>query len=399
MKISKKRIYLDIDGVLLDYRTGQPAEHAQTLIDFITSGRYDVYWLTTHCKGDSTQTMEHLSRHFSGRTLKKLGKIKATEWDTLKTEAIDPGSDFIWIDDYPFQAEIAELDAIRRRDSLCRVNLCREDELLNVISFIKNHGRNPSGVPHRRPRWKIYALAAVLLLACLFIYREARPFIWRMVNRPGDRMETHVLHAGRGDLLDTDGNVIATSRTVYDIHFDCCMIESEAEWNEMSRMLAQEIATIFPERAAPHWWDYFQKGRKNRRRHVPIAKDIGLSMADTLRTLTLFSRGKRGGFICTSRHTHTESWAEEQSVHGTEAQASTCSVRSWLWTGHYEERTDTSGRRPDAGGEGMYNGQSKRRIGLTERTFTPPCAWLTRPWPTPSCDRRWRAMKTLQADA
>ena len=310
MKKSKKRIYLDIDGVLLDYRTGQPAEHAQTLIDFITSGRYDVYWLTTHCKGDSTQTMEYLSRHFSGRTLKKLGKIKATEWDTLKTEAIDPGCDFIWIDDYPFQAEIAALDAIRRRDSLCRVDLCREDELLNVISFIKNHGRNPSRVPHRRPRWKIYALAAVLLLACLFIYREARPFIWRMVNRPGDRMETHVLHAGRGDLLDTDGNVIATSRTVYDIHFDCCMIESEAEWNEKSRMLAQEIATIPPERTAPQWWDYFQKGRKNRRRHVPIAKDIDLSMADTLRTLTLFSRGKRGGFICTSKEVRTYPYGE-----------------------------------------------------------------------------------------
>lgn len=151
MKKSKKRIYLDIDGVLLDYRTGQPAEHAQTLIDFITSGRYDVYWLTTHCKGDCTQTMEYLTGHFSGRTLKKLGKIKATEWDTLKTEAIDPGSDFIWIDDYPFQAEIAALDAIRRRDSLCRVNLCREDELLNVISFIRNHGRDLSTVPHRRP--------------------------------------------------------------------------------------------------------------------------------------------------------------------------------------------------------------------------------------------------------
>ena len=310
MKRLKTKIYLDIDGVLLDYRTGQPARHAEQLIDFLTSGHYDVYWLTTQCNGDTGPTMEYLSRHFSGKTLKRLARIKATEWESLKTEAIDPYSDFIWIDDHPFQTEIAGLDAIRRRDSLCRVDLCREDELLNVISFIRNHGRNPSGVPHRRPRWKIYALAAALLLACLFIYREARPFIWRMVNRPGDRMETLPLHAGRGNLLDTDGNVIATSRTVYDIHFDCCMIESEPEWNEKSRMLAQEIAGILPERTAPQWWDYFHKGRKNRRRHIPIAKDIDLSMADTLRTLTLFSSGKRGGFILTSKEVRTYPYGE-----------------------------------------------------------------------------------------
>ena len=45
----KKKIYIDIDGVLLDYKTGEPAKHAEELIMFLTSGRYDCYWLTTHC--------------------------------------------------------------------------------------------------------------------------------------------------------------------------------------------------------------------------------------------------------------------------------------------------------------------------------------------------------------
>ena len=37
----KKKIYIDIDGVLLDYKTGTAAEHAERLIEFLTSGRYD----------------------------------------------------------------------------------------------------------------------------------------------------------------------------------------------------------------------------------------------------------------------------------------------------------------------------------------------------------------------
>lgn len=137
----KKKIYIDIDGVLLDYKTGEPAKHAEELIMFLTSGRYDCYWLTTHCKGDTAPTLQYLSGHFSDKVMKRLSSIKATDWETLKTEAIDLGSDFIWLDDYPFQAEISALDCAHKSTSLCLVNLEREDELLNVISFIKNHGK------------------------------------------------------------------------------------------------------------------------------------------------------------------------------------------------------------------------------------------------------------------
>lgn len=137
----KKKIYIDIDGVLLDYKTGEPAKHAEELIMFLTSGRYDCYWLTTHCKGDTAPTLQYLSGYFSEKVMKRLSIIKATDWETLKTEAIDLGSDFIWLDDYPFQAEISALDCVHKRTSLCLVNLEREDELLNVIEFIKKHGK------------------------------------------------------------------------------------------------------------------------------------------------------------------------------------------------------------------------------------------------------------------
>ena len=56
-------LYLDIDGVLLDYNTDTYAKGAIELIEYVTS-EFDCYWLTTHCKGDSTPAIQYLSGYF-----------------------------------------------------------------------------------------------------------------------------------------------------------------------------------------------------------------------------------------------------------------------------------------------------------------------------------------------
>ena len=55
----------------------------------------------------------------------------------MKTEGIDFDSDFIWLDDYPFQAELSVLRNFCAENSLYRVNLSNKDELLNVIAFLE----------------------------------------------------------------------------------------------------------------------------------------------------------------------------------------------------------------------------------------------------------------------
>ena len=52
-------LYLDIDGVLLDYNTDTYAKGAIELIEYVTS-EFDCYWLTTHCKGDTEPAIEYL---------------------------------------------------------------------------------------------------------------------------------------------------------------------------------------------------------------------------------------------------------------------------------------------------------------------------------------------------
>lgn len=123
------KLYLDIDGVLLTAKYTQAAPGVDEFVDFITQ-HFDCYWLTIHCKGDSVPAIHYLSHFLSPATLEKLRlAVQPTSWDTLKTEAIDLTSDFYWLDDQPFQSEIAYLQAHGVADRLIIVDLNRPGEL------------------------------------------------------------------------------------------------------------------------------------------------------------------------------------------------------------------------------------------------------------------------------
>lgn len=129
-------LYLNIDGVLLDYNTDTYAKGAIELIEYITS-EFNCYWLTTHCKGDAASAIEYLSGYFPPDVIEKLRKVKPTYWENLKTEGIDFDRNFIWLDDYPFQAELEVLKNFGVSESLYRADLRNEDELANVLAYLK----------------------------------------------------------------------------------------------------------------------------------------------------------------------------------------------------------------------------------------------------------------------
>ena len=69
--------------------------------------------------------------------MRKLRKVKPTYWEDLKTEGIDFESDFIWLDDYPFQAELYVLGNFGMSHAIHKVDLKNKGELLDVMAFLK----------------------------------------------------------------------------------------------------------------------------------------------------------------------------------------------------------------------------------------------------------------------
>jgi hypothetical protein len=134
---------LDIDGVLLAKGGSQPEGIAEFLA-FATAS-FECYWLTTHCKGDASNAIRYLSRSYPEQLVAQLGAIRPTNWDTLKTEAIDFSSPFVWLDDQPFEAEKRVLVQNNCSDSLLIVNLRNPAELKRITEILIMKSPHPCG--------------------------------------------------------------------------------------------------------------------------------------------------------------------------------------------------------------------------------------------------------------
>lgn len=164
-------LYLDIDGVLLNHDSDTKANYSIELIDYITN-EFDCYWLTTHCKGDATPAIESLSDYFPAETIEKLKTIKPTYWEDLKTEGIDFDKNFIWLDDYPFQAELSVLEHFGASNSIYKVDLRNENELLTVLNHLKGI------VEKKRQRRRNAIITCLILLAVLIVSKT----LWMTIS-------------------------------------------------------------------------------------------------------------------------------------------------------------------------------------------------------------------------
>jgi hypothetical protein len=119
-------IYLDIDGVLLSNDRNQ-ALYASKFLKYVLEHYPDTtYWLTTHCKGDAETPIQHIGHLFDNETVELMRKIKPTNWDVWKTDAIDFSKPFLWFDDDCFEYERKVLNQNNVFDNWIEVNLSKD---------------------------------------------------------------------------------------------------------------------------------------------------------------------------------------------------------------------------------------------------------------------------------
>ena len=129
------KIYLDIDGVLLDTKEYKQMPY---LKEFLTTvfkiSKGEVYWLSTHTKhGESDIAIYHLEEALDKDIFEMIKSIKNTKWYDLKTQGIDLNSDFLWFDDVIFQAEYNFLESIGKEHCLIKV----KDNLEELVTLLE----------------------------------------------------------------------------------------------------------------------------------------------------------------------------------------------------------------------------------------------------------------------
>ena len=124
----KEKLYIDIDGTIL---TGDGLAPGAKMFILAAVQTFDCYWLTTHCHGDTATVLRYLRPHADDETYAALEKIRATNWEVFKTEALDPADpDWIWLDDAPLATEIAWLEEHDRLASWIRIDLTEDPDAL-----------------------------------------------------------------------------------------------------------------------------------------------------------------------------------------------------------------------------------------------------------------------------
>ena len=132
MKVLKKNVYIDIDGVILT-KGVVPALHLDKFLRYVLD-KYSVFWLTSRCHGDSKYTLSYLSKFFPEETVNLFKQIKPTNFLVDKTEAIDFNKRFFWLDNEIFESEKTTLIKNGKYDSWIEVNLIKDpNQLLHLM--------------------------------------------------------------------------------------------------------------------------------------------------------------------------------------------------------------------------------------------------------------------------
>jgi hypothetical protein len=125
-------LYLDIDGVLLRRRLRgifDVFEIAPDCLDFLewATPRFQCRWLSSGCRVGWPDGTRSAFRHAGARLdddsrWHVLRLIEKAAWRVNKTEAIDPASDFWWVDDDPTEIDRSWLLTHHRGDRLVHVS-------------------------------------------------------------------------------------------------------------------------------------------------------------------------------------------------------------------------------------------------------------------------------------
>lgn len=138
------KIYFDVDGVLRG--TASPKEDIIALLRYCLDYYGDsLYWLTTHCKNGVNRAPEALRGTLPDELVDELRlKVHPTDWENLKTEAVDLDSDFIWFDDHLFDSEKQILAANYVLDGFFKMDFRDPYMAKKALNFLQQFNPNQS---------------------------------------------------------------------------------------------------------------------------------------------------------------------------------------------------------------------------------------------------------------
>ncbi len=110
--------------------------------------------------------------------------------------------------------------------------------------------------------------------------------------------------ANRGNLYDTNGNLLATSISKYDIRFDAVTV-TDKNFEENITALSRELAKMLGHTPA-HWSQKLRTARVNKNRYLLITRNLGYTDYIKMKSFPMFNLGTYKGGMITEQRTVRE---------------------------------------------------------------------------------------------
>jgi cell division protein FtsI (penicillin-binding protein 3) len=153
--------------------------------------------------------------------------------------------------------------------------------------------------------YRLYVVVAALVIVAVVIFGKAFKIslidgeYWR--SKAQDKyVQFHRVEADRGNILASDGSLLATSLPYFDVAFDPNSSGmTEADFNMYIDSLAYNLATyVDPSFPPGAYRDFLIQKRLEGSQYVPIKKNVSFEQIKQIRDFPLFNRGQfKGGLI------------------------------------------------------------------------------------------------------
>ena len=171
--------------------------------------------------------------------------------------------------------------------------------------------------------WLLYIafiIASVaIVLRVVYLQRtfiDSDPYIEKYYMNKSTRQP---IEPRRGDIISSEGRLLATSIPMYQIFMDCTVRKQEyidysakygagkgeakeAEWRAKARELSKSLAAVLPEKNADGWYRTIMKGRENGDTYMRISGLVDYATMKKFTQMPLFCEGgNKGGIIVRTR--------------------------------------------------------------------------------------------------
>ena len=153
--------------------------------------------------------------------------------------------------------------------------------------------------------WFIFTLLSILALAIVIKVFVIQLFPDERALNLAENFTYRIneIEPMRGQILSSDGALLATSVPEYDIHWDSKASYDKEEFEKSIDAICNGFATIQPDKSAAHFKQLLRKAQQKGDRYAEIINHVNYNQLQDIKKLPLIDKGQyKSGFVFTEKY-------------------------------------------------------------------------------------------------